>query len=124
MSADVTSTVAPPANTGGATDPAAGEALAAIEVPVPEGRTFPSSRQFYAKALIADESGDHDGSRDPEVWWAKRAEGLDWFEWCHQSPDESEAPFYRWSTGGMLYAPHNLLSSCEQAARGPYLVGG
>ena len=59
-----------------------------------------------------------EAARDPEAWWAKQAESLDWFEPWDQVLDESEAPFYKWFTGGKLNASHNCLDRHVDAGRG------
>jgi acetyl-CoA synthetase len=74
---------------------------------------------FTEKALISDESVYEEAARDPEAWWAKQAdELLDWFEPWDQVLDESEAPFYKWFTGGKLNASHNCLDRHVDAGKG------
>jgi acetyl-CoA synthetase len=73
---------------------------------------------FRERALIKDES-EHDRARqDPEGWWAEQAGALDWFEKWDSVLDESEAPFYKWFTGGKLNASHNALDRHVDAGRG------
>ena len=60
--------------------------------------TFEPPAGFRDKALIADESVHEEAARDPDAWWAKQAEALDWFERWDTVLDESEAPFYKWFT--------------------------
>ncbi len=59
-----------------------------------------------------------EAASDPEAWWAKQAEALDWFERWDTVLDESEAPFYKWFTGGKLNASHNALDRHVEAGRG------
>jgi acetyl-CoA synthetase len=73
---------------------------------------------FRDKTLIADESEHEQATDDPEGWWAKQAEALDWFERWDTVLDESEAPFYKWFTGGKLNASHNALDRHVEAGRG------
>jgi len=73
---------------------------------------------FRDKALIADESVYEEAARDPQAWWAEQAKALDWFEEWDEVLDESEAPFYRWFTGGKLNASHNCLDRHVEAGRG------
>ena len=73
---------------------------------------------FRDKALISDESVHEDAARDPEAWWAKQAEALDWFEPWDEVLDESGAPFYKWFAGGKLNASHNALDRHVEAGRG------
>jgi acetyl-CoA synthetase len=80
--------------------------------------TFDSPADFREKALISDRSVREEAARDPEAWWAKQAEALDWFEKWDTVLDESNAPFYRWFTGGKLNASHNALDRHVEAGRG------
>jgi acetyl-CoA synthetase len=80
--------------------------------------TFDPPSEFHDRALIGDESEHEQAARDPEGWWAKQAEALDWFEPPDQVLDESEAPFYKWFVGGKLNASHNALDRHVEAGRG------
>src|ERR687895_1761060 len=80
--------------------------------------TFDSPAGFREKALISDRSEHEEAARDPEAWWAKQAEALDWFEKWDTVLDESNAPFYKWFTGGKLNASHNALDRHVEAGRG------
>src|SRR4051794_9441043 len=73
---------------------------------------------FRDKALIGDESEHEAAARDPEGWWAKQADALHWFEPWDQVLDESDAPFYKWFTGGKLNASYNALDRHVEAGRG------
>ena len=79
---------------------------------------FEPPREFVEKALIADESMYDEAARDPQAWWAEQAEALDWFERWDTVLDESEAPFYKWFTGGKLNASHNALDRHVEAGLG------
>ncbi len=46
---------------------------------------------------------------DLEGFWAKQAEKLDWFEPWTQVLDDSNAPFYKWFTGGKTNIAYNAL---------------
>src|SRR5687768_9707292 len=80
--------------------------------------TFDSPAGFREKALISDRSEHEEAARDPQAWWAKQAEALDWFEKWDTVLDESEAPFFKWFTGGKLNASHNALDRHVEAGRG------
>jgi acetyl-CoA synthetase len=80
--------------------------------------TFEPPAEFRQKALIADESVYDEAARDPQAWWAKQAEALDWFERWEQVLDESDAPFFKWFVGGKLNASHNCLDRHVEAGRG------
>ncbi len=79
---------------------------------------FDPPDEFRSAALIADESVYEEAARDPQAWWAKQAEALDWAEPWDQVLDDSEAPFYKWFTGGKLNASHNALDRHVDAGRG------
>jgi acetyl-CoA synthetase len=80
--------------------------------------TFETPSGFRDKALIGDESEHEAAARDPEAWWAKQAEALEWFEKWDTVLDESGAPFYKWFTGGKLNASYNALDRHVEAGRG------
>ena len=80
--------------------------------------TFDPPADFAADALIADESAYEEAARDPEAWWAKAAEELDWSQPWDTVLDDSNAPFYKWFAGGKLNASHNCLDRHVEAGRG------
>ncbi len=45
----------------------------------------------------------------PEVFWAKAAEGIDWYKKCDKVLDSSNPPFYRWFSGGMMNTCYNAV---------------
>ena len=79
---------------------------------------FEPPKEFVERALISDESVHEKAARDPEGWWAEQAGALDWFERWDTVLDESEAPFYKWFTGGRLNASYNALDRHVEAGRG------
>jgi propionyl-CoA synthetase len=46
---------------------------------------------------------------DPEGFWAEAARDIDWYEPWDKVLDDSNAPFYRWFTGGMVNTCYNAL---------------
>ena len=47
---------------------------------------------------------------DPVAWWDARAqEMIDWYEPYEQVLDDSNAPFYKWFTGGKTNLVHNAI---------------
>ena len=79
---------------------------------------FEPPAAFREKALIADESVYEEAARDPQAWWAKQADALDWFEPWDEVLDESDAPFFKWFVGGKLNASYNCLDRHVEAGRG------
>ncbi|MCC7427494.1 MAG: propionyl-CoA synthetase [Alphaproteobacteria bacterium] len=59
-----------------------------------------------------------DWARDPEGWWAARAEGLSWTRRWDRVLDASRPPLYRWFPGGMLNTCYNALDRHVAAGRG------
>ena len=45
----------------------------------------------------------------PEVFWAKAAEGIDWYKKYDNVLDSSNPPFYRWFSGGMMNTCYNAV---------------
>jgi acetyl-CoA synthetase len=57
-------------------------------------------------------------AHDPQGWWARQAETLDWFERWDTVLDDSDPPFYKWFVGGKLNASYNCLDRHVEAGRG------
>jgi acetyl-CoA synthetase len=83
-----------------------------------ERKTFDPPATFRERALIADESVYEEAARNPQAWWAKQAEALDWVEPWDQVLDESDAPFFKWFVGGKLNASYNCLDRHVEAGQG------
>jgi acetyl-CoA synthetase len=80
---------------------------------------FEPPAEFRENALISDESVYAEAAKDPEAYWAKQAEELlDWAEPWDTVLDESEAPFYKWFSGGKLNASHQALDRHVEAGNG------
>ncbi len=45
----------------------------------------------------------------PQEFWAEAAAGIDWDTSCNRVLDDSDAPFYRWFSGGRLNTCHNAM---------------
>lgn len=54
---------------------------------------------------------------DPNGFWAQAAEAIDWDRKWDKVLDDSEAPFYRWFTGGRLNTCHNALDRHVEGGR-------
>ena len=46
---------------------------------------------------------------DPDAFWGKAAEGIDWYRAPTAVLDSSSAPFYRWFSDGVLNTCFNAL---------------
>jgi acetyl-CoA synthetase len=73
---------------------------------------------FREQALLRDPAVYEEAARDPQGWWARQAEELDWFERWDTVLDDSNPPFYKWFVGGKLNASHNCLDRHVAAGRG------
>jgi acetyl-CoA synthetase len=79
---------------------------------------FAPPESFRANALLSDPAVYEQAAADPQAWWARQAESLDWFEPWDTVLDDSDPPFYTWFTGGTLNASHNCLDRHVEAGRG------
>ena len=75
-------------------------------------------RRSAQSALLSDPAVYEEAARDPQAWWAKQAESLDWSEPWDTVLDDADPPFYKWFAGGKLNASHNCLDRHVEAGRG------
>jgi acetyl-CoA synthetase len=83
-----------------------------IESILHESRMFPPSEEFsksaYIKSFEEYERIYNEAAKDPEAFWAKQAESLDWFrKW--DTVLEWNEPFAKWFVGGKLNISYNCL---------------
>ncbi len=83
-----------------------------------EVEKFPPPDQFRANAVVQDPGIYDEAERDPDAFWAKQAEALDWFEPWEQVLDWSNPPFAKWFVGGKINASYNCLDRHVEAGRG------
>ena len=81
----------------------------AIENLFHENRRFPPSDAFRAGANAGPDIYER-AAADRLGFWASEAEQLVWRQPWTQILDDSEAPFYRWFTGGVLNVTESCLS--------------
>jgi len=79
---------------------------------------FEPPAEFAEKALLNDPKVYEEAAEDPQGWWAGHAEDLHWFEGWDTVLDDSEAPFYKWFSGGKLNASYNCLDRHVEAGIG------
>jgi acetyl-CoA synthetase len=79
---------------------------------------FEPPAEFREQALLSDPAVYEEAARDPQAWWAKQAAELHWFKPWETVLDDSDAPFYRWFTGGTLNVSYNCLDRHVLAGRG------
>ncbi|NDL56584.1 propionyl-CoA synthetase [Phytoactinopolyspora mesophila] len=68
--------------------------------------TEPSYNDVYRRSM-----------RDPEDFWAEAAAGIDWDRPWDRVLDATNAPFYRWFTGGRLNTCYNALDRHVEGGR-------
>jgi acetyl-CoA synthetase len=79
---------------------------------------FEPPAPFRDSALLSDPAVYEQAARDPQAWWAKQAEELEWFSPWERVLDQSSPPFYKWFTGGTINASHNCLDRHVDAGLG------
>ena len=47
--------------------------------------------------------------KDPQEFWAEKAKAIDWFRTWDKVLDDSNKPFYKWFSGGLLNISYNAL---------------
>lgn len=85
----------------------------------------PATNEWYSpseavtnQAIIKDyEALYAEAMQDIEVFWAKRAESLEWFRKWDQVLDRSNAPFYKWFVGGKINIVQNAIDRHLKTAR-------
>ncbi|HEV2923141.1 MAG TPA: acetate--CoA ligase [Solirubrobacteraceae bacterium] len=83
-----------------------------------EVETFEPSPEFRAQARLSDARVYEEGACDPQAWWERQADELDWFRKWDTVLDDSNPPFYKWFVGGQLNASYNCLDRHVLAGRG------
>jgi propionyl-CoA synthetase len=75
------------------------------------------------RELVARLDAAHRRSlEEREAFWGEAATGIDWFEPWDRVLDDSQAPFYRWFTGGRLNTCHNALDRHVDGGRADQLA--
>jgi acetyl-CoA synthetase len=89
--------------------------MAEIDDLLREDRIFPPTPEFKAHALVRDEAIYAEAERDPEAFWARFADELEWSRRWDRVLDW-QPPHARWFVGGTLNASVNCL---DRHVRGP-----
>ncbi|QEL65402.1 acetyl-CoA synthetase [Oryzomicrobium terrae] len=97
--------------------------MSQIESVLQENRVFAPSEAFVKQATVSGMEAYQalcaEADRDYAGYWARLAkEHVVWKEPFTQSLDESEAPFYKWFTGGKLNVSYNCLDKHVEAGNG------
>jgi len=73
-----------------------------------DNRLFPPTPEFIAQANAGQDIYDR-AAADRLGFWEGEAKELDWFKPWDKVLDDSEAPFFKWFTGGKLNISYNCL---------------
>jgi len=82
-----------------------------------EERRFAPSAEFVDHALVTDRSLFDEADADPEAFWGRQAQALEW-DTPWSAVCEWELPFAKWFVGGRLNATVNCLDRHVAAGRG------
>jgi acetyl-CoA synthetase len=87
-----------------------------IDVLLQEHRKFAPTAEFKRAALVSDPGLYESAARDPEAYWAKEAESLEWFtKWNRVL--EWNPPRAKWFLGGKLNVSVNCVDRHARTAR-------
>ncbi len=73
---------------------------------------------FSAAAIDRDDSARERAAKDPEGFWAEQAAELEWSRPWDTVLDDSEAPHFKWFSGGGINASVNALDRHVREGRG------
>ncbi len=80
------------------------------EQPEMEGQVYHPTQEVIDAAHIKEYAQLYkDSLENPQEFWGRCAEELEWFKKWDSVLDESEAPFYKWFSGGVTNIVHNAL---------------
>jgi acetyl-CoA synthetase len=91
---------------GGVAVTGSGQAIDALQQ---EGVTYPPPAGMAPYAVVGSPAVYARAEADPIGWWEEQAHRLQWDSPWDVALDDSDAPFYRWFTGGTLNAAANCL---------------
>src|SRR5579884_431165 len=80
--------------------------------------TFEPPEDFAKHALLDDPSVYEKAERDPNAWWERQADALDWFRRFERTLDDSNPPFYKWFKDGKINASYNCLDRHVEEGNG------
>jgi acetyl-CoA synthetase len=80
------------------------------EVMMDHKTIYPPSPEVVARARVQDWDAMHKFANErPEMFWAERAEELEWYKKWHKVLDDSNKPFFKWFVGGKVNVVHNAI---------------
>ncbi|NWG10528.1 acetate--CoA ligase [Candidatus Bathyarchaeota archaeon] len=69
--------------------------------------SLPFNDKIFPRKLLKEEW--EKSIKNPEEFWAEKAKAISWFKTWNKVLDDSNPPFYRWFTGGILNICYNAL---------------
>src|SRR5262245_51174305 len=81
-----------------------------VLAPAATSEWYYPSDEVVKQAIIQDyEMVYNEAVKDPEAFWAQRAETLHWFQKWDKVLDKSNPPFFKWFVGGKTNIAYNAL---------------
>ncbi len=75
-----------------------------------DGEVYYPSEEVVAQAILKDwDATSASALKDPQAFWAKEAEELEWFQKWDKVLDDSNKPFFKWFVGGKTNIVHNAI---------------
>jgi acetyl-CoA synthetase len=69
--------------------------------------SLPFNEKIYPGKILKDEW--ERSIKNPQEFWAEKAKAIDWFRTWDKVLDDSNKPFYKWFSGGLLNISYNAL---------------
>ncbi len=69
--------------------------------------SLPFNEKIYPGKILKDEW--ERSIKNPQEYWAEKAKAIDWFRTWDKVLDDSNKPFYKWFSGGLLNISYNAL---------------
>jgi acetyl-CoA synthetase len=83
-----------------------------------EGEVFFPTRETVAQARVKDwDALARTALADPQAFWAKEADELEWYRKWDKVLDDSRKPFYKWFAGAQCNIVHNALDRHQKSWR-------
>ena len=80
------------------------------EVLLTEKKVYKPSAKVLKRAKVKQwKATGQKAAKDPVKFWEEAAKELEWYQKWDQAFDDSDAPFYKWFTGGKCNIVHNAL---------------
>jgi acetyl-CoA synthetase len=86
-----------------------------VDALLKENRIFPPSKEFIKQANVRDKKWYASAQKNPQAFWARQAQALDWFKPWKKILDW-KPPFAKWFVGGKLNACYNCVDRHVQTA--------